>query len=223
MEAGFFGKLRSHGDFVSRRLPLAMQQPFDAWLQAGIVQSRVDLGDAWLPTYLNSPLWRFVLAPGVCGPQAWAGVMMPSVDRVGRCFPLILASGMDAAPALPDCLVRHAPWFVQLEELALTTLDDDFVLERFAATLRDFNAALGDGPRPASASTGPAGECVVTALDGVAPPGLAEAGLDAGSAWWTDGSRQVAPCLAVCAGLPPAPGFAAVLDGAWTARGWRRV
>jgi type VI secretion system protein ImpM len=28
----------------------------------------------------------------VCGPQAWAGVMMPSHDRLGRIFPLLLAA-----------------------------------------------------------------------------------------------------------------------------------
>jgi hypothetical protein len=35
------------------------------------------------------------------------------------------------------------------------------------------------------------------------------------AAWWTDGSQQVAPCLAVCRGLPAPTGFAALLDGRW--------
>ena len=30
------------------------------------------------------PIWRFVLLPGLIGSNGWAGVLMPSVDRVGR-------------------------------------------------------------------------------------------------------------------------------------------
>lgn len=199
---GFFGKLRSHGDFVSRRLPPAMLQPFDAWLQAGLVQSRADLGEAWLPTYGNSPLWRFVLAPGVCGPQAWAGVMMPSADRVGRCFPLTLAAGLDGTPALQDCLTVHAGWFAQLEDLALSTLDEGFVLEEFDAALQ----ALGRVPTAAPV----AGSAVALRERGVMPP-LAPGSIDGCSAWWTDGAEQAAPCP----GLPAATDFAALLNGSW--------
>jgi type VI secretion system protein ImpM len=191
---GFFGKLRSHGDFVTRRLPPAFVQPFDAWLQAGLVHSRADLGARWLPLYLNSPLWRFVLAPGVCGPQAWAGVMMPSVDRVGRCFPLTLAAGIDGAPSLPDCRRLHAGWFGHLEALALSALDAGFDVDRFDAALQ----ALGG-----------------------APP--AHPGIDARSAWWTDGAQPVAPDSGVGPALPPAASFAALLDGRWQAHGWEGV
>lgn len=210
MGAGFFGKLRSHGDFVARRLPPAMQQPFDAWLQAGINASRADLGGAWLPTYLNSPLWRFVLAPGVCGPEAWAGIMMPSVDRVGRCFPLTLAAGLDGAPALRDCLTVHAPWFARLEDLALSTLDDGFVLDAFDAAL----LALDGAPSASSASgVASAAGREITLLEPGVLPSLAMGGIAGCSAWWTDGAELVAPCLVVCPGLPRAVDFAALLDG----------
>lgn len=220
MAPGFFGKLRSHGDFVSRRLPPAMVQPFDASLQAGLVRSRADLGDAWLPAYLNSPLWRFVLAPGVCGPQAWAGVMMPSVDRVGRCFPLTLAVGMAAAPSLHDCLAVYAAWFSRLEELALSTLDDGFAVDVFDAALQALDGAPLASTGAAIAATAlPAGVIFIASAHGVLPPG-AHAGLDGASAWWTDGSALVTPCLAVCPGLPPASGFAALLDGCWREHGW---
>src|SRR5690606_38067541 len=40
------------------------------------------------------------------------------------------------------------------------------------------------------------------------------------SAWWTSGSDLIDPVLAVCAGMPPAAGFAAMLDGNWRCRGW---
>jgi type VI secretion system protein ImpM len=126
--AGFFGKIPSHGDFVARRLPAGFTGPWDAWLQAGMADSRARLGDAWLPTYLNSPIWRFALAAGVCGPQAWSGVMMPSVDRVGRYFPFTIAAGMDGR-------VPSAGWYESLEALALTALGDGFSLPGFDAAL----------------------------------------------------------------------------------------
>ena len=78
---GFYGKLASRGDFVSRALPQSFIGPWDSWLAAGLLASQNSLGGDWLNTYLVSPLWRFVLAPGVCGPNAAAGVVMPSIDQ----------------------------------------------------------------------------------------------------------------------------------------------
>jgi type VI secretion system protein ImpM len=216
---GFFGKVRSHGDFVSRRLPPEMALPFDAWAQAWLAQSRRVLGADWLATWSTSPLWRFVLAPGLCGAQAWTGVMMPSADRVGRYFPLILALSLERAPALRACLYDDDAWYAHLEMLALTSLADGFSLHAFDMALQ----ALGGGPRPvhqAGLSLQP-GRAVVTALAGAVIPRLADAGLAGNSAWWTEGAPGIAPCLAVCAGLPDAAAMTALLDGRWQEYGWR--
>ena len=43
---GFFGKLPSHGDFISRRLPTELLAAWEAWLDAGLQHSRDSLGDA---------------------------------------------------------------------------------------------------------------------------------------------------------------------------------
>ncbi|HEX7686978.1 MAG TPA: type VI secretion system-associated protein TagF, partial [Burkholderiaceae bacterium] len=88
---GFYGKLPSEGDFVSRRLPWEFTSAWDDWLQQGMQASRGALGERWLELYLSAPVWRFQLAPGVCGPLAWRGLFFASVDRVGRYFPLTLA------------------------------------------------------------------------------------------------------------------------------------
>lgn len=79
---GFYGKLASRGDFVSRALPQSFIGPWDSWLAAGLLASQNSLGGDWLNVYLVSPLWRFVLAPGVCGPDAAAGVVMPSLSLI---------------------------------------------------------------------------------------------------------------------------------------------
>jgi type VI secretion system protein ImpM len=194
---GFFGKLPSHGDFVGRRLPPEVKDCFDRWLQAGLVRSKEDLGDEWLPVWLSSPIWRFVVAAGVCGEQAWAGVMMPSHDRVGRCFPLLLMAGIDGTPSLRDCITVHDAWFERLEELALSTLEERFDLLAFEAALNGI----------AGLSNERAGSEFSEFRDG-------------NSAWWSTGSPKIGPCLATHAGLPSGAAFTALLDGGWKERGW---
>lgn len=223
---GWFGKLPSHGDFLVRRLPPGVRLCFDNWLQEGLAQSRADLGRAWLEAWLSSPLWRFMISPDVCGAHAWAGVMMPSHDRVGRCFPLLLASPVNGMPSLRDCLTLHAAWFERIEDAALSTLEAAFSLERFDAAL----GAIEGAPQAALPSDrgcvlpgaqAPAGGSVA-ALTGGTLPALAIEAMEGHSAWWTDGSSQVAPCLAVCRDLPAARAFAGMLDGRWSAHGWGR-
>jgi type VI secretion system protein ImpM len=87
---GLLGKLPSHGDFLRRNLPAELAGPLDDWLAAVVAGSRENLGEGWRGAWLEAPVWRFALAAGPCGPHAAAGVWLPSVDRVGRHFPLLL-------------------------------------------------------------------------------------------------------------------------------------
>ena len=219
--AGFFGKVTSHGDFVARRLAPAFRQPWDGWLQAGLQLSKTALGPGWRATYLSSPIWRFTLAPGVCGEPGWAGLLMPSVDRVGRHFPLTLACALAASTPLPDCVTAHGAWYAQLEALALSSLAEHFSLD-------DFDAALSAVVFPHGALLASAGP--VIALDPTRPladannsglmRAIAGAALAGQCLWWTDGSPQVAPCMLVSRGLPPPAAFVALLDGDWRGHGW---
>lgn len=219
---GFFGKLRTHGDFVGRRLPPPLRDCLDRWLQEGLVRSRLELGQDWLPVWSTSPLWRFVVGEGVCGGHAWAGVMMPSADKAGRCFPLLLAACTDAAPSLPACLSLHADWFERLEDLALSSLDEGFALGVFDDALYGLaggpccdarhGGAIGPAPMALPAAVAPMARAVL--------PALAGSSMERRSAWWTDGSPRVAPSLAVCTGLPSPEAYVALLDGRWAERGW---
>lgn len=217
---GFFGKVTTHGDFVSRRLAPTLLGVWDAWLQAGMQSSREQLGARWLETYLTSPLWRFVLAPGVCDQHAWAGVLMPSVDRVNRHFPLTLAAGAVGGGAMMDWVADGADWFAQLEDLALSSLSEGFVLEQFDAALQ----AMAPLPDAASGvDTGNAGSRIALAsLDAVTAllPQIATAALRGHSLWWTDGSAEVEPSLLMCRGLPAPATFSALLAGNWQQSGW---
>ena len=186
---GFFGKVPSHGDFVARRLPAAFVSVWDGWLQAGLADSRERLGADWLAAYLYSPIWRFALDAGVCGPQAWAGLMMPSVDRVGRYFPLTIGLPLDDLGLVPDEV-----WYAGVETLALSGLDPGFSLVAFDAALL------------ALAAPNVHGVPLVPLVPLVAPAEAAGAGH---ARFWCDGEAVL-----TSRGLPAAERFAGMLDGA---------
>jgi type VI secretion system protein ImpM len=136
--------------------------------------------------------------------------MMPSVDRVGRYFPLMIAAPGTAA--LLDWLHGQAAWYDAIEDLARDSLDPGFVLERF------------DGaPEPApgaAAQAGPAAAAWRLPLKEDMTVAIAKATLQGHSLWWTDGGPFVEASVLVCGGMPQAQQFAAMLDGSWEVSGW---
>ena len=70
---GFYGKLPARGDFVRAALPRDFTDPWDDWLQSVMAGSRTEMGEDWLPAYLEAPVWRFALPPGCCGSRAVSG------------------------------------------------------------------------------------------------------------------------------------------------------
>ena len=226
--AGFFGKLPSRGDFIVRYLPKTFVAPWDAWLQVAIAKSRAQMGEeAWREYYCTSPIWRFALGPGLCGAGAYAGILMPSMDRVGRYYPLAIA-----APLAPDGPLLALPiaseaWFQQAERLALAALErDELDLEAFSRYVAALGAPLAPDAPSVAATNGNAWYCPLPeSLDlAHAAPALANHLLRRAfpqpSLWWTEGSEWIARCLLICAGLPPAAGFAALLRGGWQQSGW---
>lgn len=80
------------------------------------MRSRALLGDRWQALYLTFPVWRFVIPAGVLDPSAWCGTLLPSVDRVGRCFPLTICrplAPLSAAQASLICVDRELDQFAQ--------------------------------------------------------------------------------------------------------------
>jgi type VI secretion system protein ImpM len=135
---GWYGKLPTLGDFASRRLDPDFIEPWDVWLGEGLAAQRETLGEDWLDAYLSSPSWRFVLMPGVLSPQqnqAMAGVLMPSVDRVGRYFPLTLATPMPMPPRSAGEIELLLGWLHRLEDVAIDALQDDWTIEQLDEAL----------------------------------------------------------------------------------------
>jgi type VI secretion system protein ImpM len=200
---GYFGKVSTLGDFVSRGLPDALVAAWDAWLQQCIHSSQQQLGDQWLNCYLTSPVWRFAISPGVLGPEGLGGVMMPSVDRVGRYFPLMI--GAVGAPPLLDWFHKHAAWYDAVEDLARASLDPGFRLEQFDGAPEPKVAYEAQIPSES--------EAWQFALNGDVGERVISASLQRYSLWWTEGSPHVEPSMLMCAGLPRALGFPIALDG----------
>lgn len=190
---GWFGKIPALGDFASRRLPEAFVAEWDHWLQEGLAQTRTDYGAQWQAIYLVAPILRFWLGPGTLDRQAWAGLMMPSADRVGRYFPLTLARPL---PSLADALDAHA-WYAALDAAARRVLDVQFTPE-------DLEAELWAVSQIEIERAGAAAESLAAAL-------FARCGARAPcSVWWRElpGHRSDP---AGFAGLPRADAFSAML------------
>ena len=218
---GCYGKLPARGDFITRRLGRAFVDAWDDWLQQAILASRDTLGPLWLDIYLTSPVWRFALGDGSCGPNTVLGVVIPSVDKVGRFFPLML--GCEAAPGLDlaGSIAGAAVWYQAVEDLALSALAPQFSLDVLERPIPRDLGALPASPGASEPLAAPglylpldAGS-VVADLLAVRRPGPRRRTL-----WWTSGSQHVAPCLLICPGLPEPGAFAAMLDGNWRRDGW---
>jgi type VI secretion system protein ImpM len=120
---GFYGKLPCKGDFLQRRMPREFVEVWDAWIQSSLSESKRRLEDRWLDFYLTSPVWRFVLAAGLCGRDSYAGVLVPSVDRVGRYFPLAIVARWELPVAVLQTAFNQERWFDLAESLAREALD----------------------------------------------------------------------------------------------------
>jgi type VI secretion system protein ImpM len=191
---GWFGKIPNLGDFASRRLPDDFVRRWDHWLQTGLAHARSGLGEDWQGIYLVAPILRFWVGPGTLGNGAWAGLVMPSVDRVGRHFPLTLAqpfATLAAALAARD-------WFAALDHAARRVLDVDFTLDDLESALREVS-----GIAPG----------VVGHADSALAGGLLQrcgATHQPCSLWWHGNGDDEAAFLCF-AGLPPASDFISML------------
>jgi type VI secretion system protein ImpM len=152
---GWFGKLPGMGDFAHRRLPDSFRSVWDHWLQRGLARLKDRHAD-WMSHYLQAPVWCFALGPGVAGEGAWIGVMMPSVDGVGRYFPITLAAEFDASVGETlggDALRGVLLWWERGTQAALEGLEGDMDALGFDAMLqRVFSAERGEMGEEAVAS-----------------------------------------------------------------------
>lgn len=170
---GIYGKMPAHGDFVRRGLPSSFVTPWDTWLSAGVAAARGELDTNFAAVWDEAPAWRFALPAGVCGPDAVAGVMLPSEDTVGRRFPLT------AAALLPPGVIIEECWFARLEATVRAarqgSLDADGMIRAMQSSAEvpgsgDVLGMLGSGLAEGGPAAGPVGDvgasAAPVALDG---------------------------------------------------------
>ncbi len=232
---GFYGKILSHGDFINRRLPNHFIDTWDRWLQAAIARGAELLAEEWLDRYLRAPIWRFALGSGVCGETPWLGVLMPSVDKVGRHFPLTIGMAIPPTASFNETLALSDRWFNRVETLALSTLDSEFNFEQFEIELqaiplpmwaehRGLRSFLARGIKPPNGivwllHTDP--EHHNPALYQATFPLWSNFKFDGYSLWASTGADDIYPALAATMGLPAADHFPAMIRGKWEQFGWR--
>lgn len=222
----WYGKLASLGDFATRRLPQDTARLLDNWLAQGVDTSRAQLGERWLNVYLTSPLWRFAWAPGVLDSAWWFGLMMPSVDNVGRYFPLVVLQSRIEAPASGDALNRLEQWYAAVARAALRTLQPGSSLEQFEAELALLNGA---SPLPAGNPAAPwsaaqfaertrheidAGTSLASCFQQLAVVESLRR-FRGCSLWWSLRPGALDSSLSMAVGLPPRESFAQLLEGVW--------
>jgi type VI secretion system protein ImpM len=168
-----------------------------------------------------------------------AGVMFPSVDRVGRYFPFTVFA------QLPDTAVglvvaeRCAAWFERVEDLILAQLDDeahdvDEIAIALASTSEQLAAALQTLPQDLSSTRF---REVSEALNGclhlplgervdVGPTALTwleqqiQRSMTKAMFWWSSGSASVQPSWLITKGLPPQQAYGAMISGTWSDWPW---
>lgn len=211
---------------------------WDAWLQECMHASKQQLQDAWLDAYLTGPVWRFVLDAGVCGDERYAGILVPSVDRVGRYFPLTVMAKLEPGVCPLDVACAASAWFESAESLVLDALeaeaqDIDAFDESIAQLGEPFTAAIASESRllmnALSASTFPlqadrrhvpleSAQSLQRAINVLAYREMSRA--QPLTLWWTEGSQAVGASWLTSRGLPDAAAFTAMLSGQWTESSW---
>lgn len=223
MRCGLFGKLSAKRDFIALATPRSFLEVWEPWVQASLSASRHQLGDRWQQAYLTAPVWRFWLGAGICGTPI-AGAIMPSLDGVGRYYPLTVHAAADAgAPIAPPDVDIQDDWFGMAENFLLSTLDRDATFEAISQALEGLApplvqtqwdgegaaviVALGDD-MAATMSVGNTFAASLASLRAARPEIYAAA-----SFWWTTGGGDFPPLALSCRGLPDPFQYSTLLTG----------
>jgi len=136
--AGFHGKIPSRGDFVSRGLSREVIAILDDWFQTGMIASKNALDKHWLAHYQVAPIWHYYLSPGIIDNNAWLGIWIPSIDKVGRSFPLTLLAPCEQQHQLSKMtqIAEFDSWLLNCEDLLLDALEADLDFDGFCLAVQ---------------------------------------------------------------------------------------
>ncbi|SRR5579883_559299 len=223
MPAGLYGKLPAKRDFVAFNTPRAFLDIFEPWLQASVAASRQILGEAWREAYLSAPIWRFWLGANFCG-EAVLGALMPSIDGVGRYFPLTIFVGEGSGSLPPPEIEPNKDWFDAVEAILLDALQPERDFDSLAAGVAALAAPAQSPPETALAGIALLADGAILVRDfgdelAVALRAARRFGhrqtFAGQSFWWTIGGEGFQPAALVSTGLPRPERFAEMLTGSF--------
>ena len=221
MPCGLYGKLPAKRDFIALGISRGFLGTWEPWIQAALSASRMSLGQGWAEAFLRAPIWRFWLGADVAS-EPVIGALMPSVDGVGRYFPLTLIYRAGADWSLPPPEIEPFDgWFASAEAFLLSTLAEggfDAVTAALAGLPKALPSSL---PVPTAgvrrlrdgSLIGPVvGDRFPDAMAQLRP--LAHASQHAGMTyWWTLGGEGFPAQAACCRRMPDPYFFAGLLTG----------
>jgi len=230
IQIGVFGKLPAHGDFVQRNLSSSFIAGWDKWMQHYIAGSREQMGENWLDIYLTSPIWRFVFSAGVVDEHTWAGIMMPSVDRVGRYYPFSVVASLPADISPVEFISSQTDWFERVESLTLEALDAEATVDELTEQVNLLDLNIDSDYQNTGLIMNNNSFQINMAFADQLPSSVFPQLLDSilikafnsYSTWTTLGSERVEPCLFSVQGLPDVGGLSAMMDGHWEHWGWQQ-
>src|SRR5690606_16378250 len=157
---------------------------------------------SWLDIYLTSPIWRFAFSEGVIDERVWAGIVLPSVDRVGRYFPFSIATSLPAGMN-PLEVITQSAWFDSIEAAALKGLDGQLQIDDFDDCSNQYKWIQSMTEQPVTADAENIGAMIKMdfeeqSLQSVYPflfDSALPKNLSSYSVWNTRGSNYVEPCM----------------------------
>ena len=230
---GFFGKLPINGDFIHRNLPNHFIHSWDNWLQENILACKEQFQNDWLQHYLTSPIWRYFISPSVMDDNAYIGILAPSVDSVGRYFPMTIVAPISPAKVSPIFTNTFQSIYANLEtvflkhlhaeEGTISMLCEDLdtqstallselnkqQIDRLPDTLDSHRFKLTDQSDMSGA------------LSSLWMMQLMQQHTGS-TLWWSNGSQAIEPSLLINNGLPNKQQFIAMLSGFENNNYWRQ-
>ncbi|MEM8725046.1 MAG: type VI secretion system-associated protein TagF [Pseudomonadota bacterium] len=118
------GKLPGHGDFLARRVDYVLREPLDRWMSDWIELARQELGDDFEAAYESAAPWLMESA-------AANAVLMPSVDAVGRLYPVLAVCSSSA-------------WTQDIYDALIQALDQGMLVDDLCGRLGELDQKGGD-------------------------------------------------------------------------------
>jgi len=162
-------------------------------------------------------------------------VLVPSVDRVGRYFPLSIVASLPAEVSCVGLLTAGDDWFGAAEAILIRVLDgriadvDEFdrVVNELGVPLAELRKHAGD-----TLALNATADVVLPLRDArelaprlveLADSLLAQRRTVPQTYWLTQGSARVSPRFLAVTGLPPATQFAPMLNGEFAPLEWQHI